>query len=57
MLDVAALGEHAPELAASLLTPDVLEGILAEDRAILLTDRYAPVDQLLLPVFLDILPE
>jgi len=56
-LDVAALGEHAPELAASLLAPDVVEGILAEDGAILLTDRYAPVDQLLLPVFLDILPE
>jgi hypothetical protein len=34
-----------------LLSPAELAGILAEGRLMALTDQYAPVDQMLAPVF------
>ncbi len=56
-LDRDGLAVHSEELAAQLLDEATLDALLAEDRTVLLTDRYAPVDQMLLPVFLDILPD
>ena len=44
-------GDGDAMLAAMALSPDAVAGILAESRAVALTDRYAPVDQMLAPVF------
>ncbi|MBN1642934.1 MAG: fused MFS/spermidine synthase [Anaerolineae bacterium] len=52
-LDAQTLRDAAPALADQVLTVAETDAILAEGRAVTLTDRYAPVDQLLLPVFLD----
>ncbi len=54
-LDLAALrkvdgGDGDALLARQLLDPATVDAILAEGRAVLLTDRYAPVDQMLAPV-------
>jgi hypothetical protein len=55
-LDRERLRERAPRVADLLLTDDDVDALLAEGRIVLLTDRYAPVDQMLLPVFLDRVP-
>jgi spermidine synthase len=60
-LDLAVLadidgGDGDPQLSRQLLTGDKLDALLAEGRVVTLTDRYAPVDQLLIPVFLDQVP-
>jgi hypothetical protein len=43
--------DGVPLLAQRLLGEEELEALLADGRATLLTDRYAPVDQMLAPVF------
>jgi spermidine synthase len=55
-LDRASVQATAPRLAEQLLTEDQVDVLLAEGRVVTLTDRYAPVDQLLIPVFLDQVP-
>ena len=55
-LDRAALegldtGEGAPLLAQRLLSEEEVEALLGEGRLVILTDRYAPVDQMLMPVY------
>ena len=57
-LDLAALqevdgGDGDALLARQILAPGTVDEILAEGRAVLLTDRYAPVDQMLAPVVRD----
>jgi spermidine synthase len=52
-LDEGTLQSTVPDLASQMLSPAETAALLAEGRAITLTDRHAPVDQLLLPVFLD----
>ncbi|MBN1582051.1 MAG: fused MFS/spermidine synthase [Anaerolineae bacterium] len=37
----------------NLLSPQQVDTLLAQDRVVMLTDRYAPVGQMLAPVFLD----
>ena len=43
-------GDGDTLFARHVLSPEEVDGILAEGRTILLTDQYAPVDQLLAPV-------
>jgi len=55
-LDMAALsaisaGDGEALLAAQLFSTAELEQFLAEGQQVMLTDRYAPVDQMLTPVF------
>jgi spermidine synthase len=50
-------GDSTPRLEQQLLTEDVLNDLLAEGRSIILTDRYAPTDLMLFPVFLDQIPK
>lgn len=38
-------------LADRILTPDEVESLLSQGRLVTLTDRYAPVDQMLDPVY------
>jgi spermidine synthase len=52
-LDEKTLQATAPDLAGEMLHPEETAALLAEGQVVTLTDRYAPVDQLLLPVFLD----
>jgi spermidine synthase len=52
-LDEATLQAAAPGLADQMLHPEQIDALLAEGGTLTLTDRYAPVDWLLLPVFLD----
>ena len=52
-LDLEAFRAVAPRLAGKLLTEKEINSFLAEGHTATLTDRYAPVDQMLLPVFLD----
>jgi spermidine synthase len=55
-LDVDALTEiqgGASLLGRQVLDESELEAILASDTLVMLTDRYAPVDQMLTPVFRD----
>ncbi len=44
-------GDGDPMLSAMVLSPANVAAILAEGRAVALTDRYSPVDQMLAPVF------
>jgi spermidine synthase len=44
-------GDGDPMLSAMVLSPADVAVILAESRVVALTDRYAPVDQMLAPVF------
>lgn len=44
-------GDGFPLLANRLLSQDQVDAFLAEGKAVMLTDRYAPVDQMLAPVF------
>jgi spermidine synthase len=60
-LDLAAFeaidaGDGDPQLARLLIADDQIDALLAEGRTVTLTDRYAPVDQMLIPVFLDRVP-
>jgi spermidine synthase len=56
-LDREALKDVGPRVSAFLLSENEVDALLAEDPPGLLTDRYAPVDQMLLPVFLDLVPD
>jgi hypothetical protein len=38
-------------LERQMLSQGAVDAILAEGRVVMLTDRYAPVDQMLAPVF------
>ena len=60
-LDRAALpqfdaGDGFSLLASRLLTDDEVDALATEGRAVVLTDRYAPVDQMLAPVFREEVP-
>jgi spermidine synthase len=60
-LSMARLARNKPEnsrldLTALLLSDEALGELLAEDSAVTLTDRYAPVDQMLAPAFRNELP-
>jgi hypothetical protein len=44
-------------MARLLIAGEELDALLSEGRTITLTDRYAPVDQMLLPVFLNRVPD
>jgi spermidine synthase len=46
-------GDGDPLLARQVLDPAGVAALLAEGRTVTLTDQYAPVDQLLAPVFRD----
>jgi spermidine synthase len=57
-LDLAAFkkidaGDGETFFADQVLDPEAVAALLAEGRAVVLTDRYAPVDQLLAPVARD----
>jgi spermidine synthase len=61
-LDLAAFetldaGDGVPLLARRLLSQEEIEALLAEGRVVMLTDQYAPVEQMLAPVFLDWVPK
>jgi hypothetical protein len=60
-LDRAALqatdgGDGVPLLAERMLTEDEVDALLAEGRVVMLTDQYAPVDQMLTPVYREEVP-
>ena len=55
-LDVDVLRDVGPRVSGLLVTAPEIDALLAEDPPGMLTDRYAPVDQMLLPVFLDRVP-
>ena len=60
-LDLASLEtldvvDGGPLLARQLLSEEETDALLAEGRVVLLTDQYAPVEQMLAPVFLDRVP-
>jgi hypothetical protein len=44
-------------LPRRLLSEEEVEALLAEGRVVMLTDQYAPVEQMLAPVFLDWVPK
>ena len=44
-------------LLRHVLSEEEVDQVLAEGRMVTLTDRYAPVDQMLAPVFRDEVPE
>jgi hypothetical protein len=49
-------GDGIPLLADQLLTSEEVVALLSQGRAVTLTDRYAPVDQMLAPVFREEVP-
>jgi spermidine synthase len=51
------IGDGIPRLAHKLLPEDVFNELLAEGRKVILNDRYAPIDMMLLPVFFEQKPE
>ena len=55
-LDRELLETTSPLLAQQLLSDDQANALMAEGRVVTLTDRYAPVDQMLASVFLDQVP-
>lgn len=55
-LDLDAFQTIAPKSTPRLVAQQEIDTLLAEGRTVTLTDRYAPVDQMLVPVFLDLLP-
>ncbi|MDF1513919.1 MAG: fused MFS/spermidine synthase [Anaerolineae bacterium] len=57
MLQSIETGEDSPRLADLVLTEDTFDALLAEGRAITLSDSFAPTDLMLLPVFLDQVPD
>jgi hypothetical protein len=55
-LDLTALESITAEAGDPLLAPQIfteteLDQLLAEEQVVMLTDQYAPVDQMLTPVF------
>lgn len=50
-LDQEALKVGDSLLARQMLSQEAVDALLAEGRVVMLTDRYAPVDQMLAPVF------
>jgi spermidine synthase len=61
-LDLDALraaegGDGTAQMARLLIAGEELDALLSEGRTTTLTDRYAPVDQMLLPVFLNRVPD
>lgn len=61
-LDIDALqaidaGDGNAQLAERLLSEEALASLMHERRTMVLTDRYAPTDLMLLPVFLDRVPK
>jgi spermidine synthase len=46
-------GDGATSLSPELLSQQDVDALLGEKRVVMLTDRYAPVDQMLAPVFTD----
>jgi hypothetical protein len=59
-LDMASMEEAnggGTLLASQLLSEEEVIALLGEGRTVALTDRYAPVDQMLAPVFQDRVPE
>jgi spermidine synthase len=55
-LETIDAGDGIPLLARRLLADDELDALLDEGRVVTLTDRYAPVDQMLVPVFREEVP-
>jgi hypothetical protein len=60
-LDLNALshtdgGDGSVILASQIMSQEELDALLAERKRVVLTDRYAPVDQMLSSVFLDKAP-
>jgi hypothetical protein len=49
-------GDGSVVLAPQIMTQEELDDLLAEREQVVLTDRYAPVDQMLSAVFLDKAP-
>jgi spermidine synthase len=54
--DLAGAGGQESLVARRLVDERDLDALLAEGRVVTLTDRYAPVDQMLAPVFRDEMP-
>ncbi len=50
-------GDGDPLLARQMLSQEEIDALLAEDRVVMLTDRYAPVDQMLAPMFRGEIPK
>jgi hypothetical protein len=50
-------GDGDAQLARQLLSDEKVDALLAERDTVMLTDRYAPVDQMLAAVFLDQAPK
>jgi len=50
-------GDGAPLLSRRLLSEEEIDVLLSEGRVVMLTDQYAPVEQMLAPVFLDRVPK
>jgi spermidine synthase len=55
-LETADTGDGDSLLARQMVSGDEIDALLAEGRVVMLTDRYAPVDQMLAPVFRDEVP-
>jgi hypothetical protein len=49
-------GDGVAALGQQLLSEEEVDGLLASGRTVLLTDQYAPVDQMLAPVFREEVP-
>jgi hypothetical protein len=56
VLQAAEGGDGDAQLARLLIAGPELDALLAEGHTVTLTDRYAPVDQMLLSVFLNRVP-
>jgi spermidine synthase len=56
-LETLDAGDGNPLLARRLLSQEETDALLAEGRVVILTDQYAPVEQMLAPVFLDQVPK
>jgi len=50
-------GDGDPLLARQMLSQEESDALLAEGRVVMLTDRYAPVDQMLAPMFRGEIPK
>jgi hypothetical protein len=49
-------GDGVATLARQLISQAEIDQLLASGRTVMLTDRYAPVDQMLAPVFREEVP-
>jgi spermidine synthase len=55
-LEAIDAGDGEPLLARRMLSDDEFDSLLPEARSVILTDQYAPVDQMLAPVFREEVP-